>query len=52
MICPSLQFAGHFGYIALPQPVVNPMFVALVVSILQTVCVHGQRIRLSPSTST
>ena len=39
---------GHFGRILLPHPIVNPLFVGLLVSVLQTLCVHCNRLRLSP----
>lgn len=39
---------GHLGRIQLPHPVLNPLFVTLVSAVLQTVCVHCHRLRLSP----
>lgn len=39
---------GHFGRIQLPHPVVNPLFVGLVVTVMQTVCFNCHRLRLSP----
>lgn len=39
---------GHFGRIQLPHPVVNPLFVPLVAVVLQSVCMHCCRLRLSP----
>lgn len=39
---------GHFGCIRLPHPVLNPLFVSLVTTVLQTVCVRCHRLRLSP----
>lgn len=39
---------GHFGRIQLPHAVINPLFVGLLATVLQTVCVHCQRLRLSP----
>lgn len=39
---------GHFGQIRLPYPVVNPLFVSLLVTVMQTICVNCQRLRLSP----
>ena len=38
----------HFGRIPLPHAVVNPLFVGLLVSVLQSLCIHCQRLRLSP----
>ena len=45
---PARNCPGHFGRIHLPYPVINPLFVGLLVAVLQTVCVHCQRLRLSP----
>ena len=42
-VCP-----GHFGHIVLPHPVVNPLFVNLLVSVLQTLCMNCHRLRISP----
>jgi DNA-directed RNA polymerase beta' subunit len=39
---------GHMGRILLPYPVMNPLFVPLVVSVLQTLCVNCHRLRVSP----
>ena len=39
---------GHFGHIQLPFPVVNPLFVGLLVSILNVVCMNCHRLRISP----
>lgn len=39
---------GHFGCIRLPHPVLNPLFITPLVAILQTLCVHCRRLRLSP----
>lgn len=39
---------GHFGRIVLPHPVVNPLFVTLLVNVLQTVCMNCHRLRVSP----
>jgi DNA-directed RNA polymerase beta' subunit len=39
---------GHFGCIALPHPVINPLFVGLLASVLQTMCMHCRRLRISP----
>lgn len=39
---------GHFGMILLPHPVYNPMFIGLLLNVLQTLCVHCHRTRLSP----
>ena len=39
---------GHFGRIVLPHAVVNPLFVGLLVAVLQTTCFHCHRMRLSP----
>lgn len=35
--------AGHFGRIALPHPVYNPLFVGLLATVLQCVCLHCHR---------
>ena len=40
--------AGHFGSIQLPYPVFNPLFVGLLVAVLQIVCINCQRLRISP----
>jgi hypothetical protein len=39
---------GHFGRIQLPHPVINPLFVGLLTSVMQTVCINCQRLRISP----
>lgn len=39
---------GHFGRIDLPYPVINPLFVNLLVNVMQTLCVNCHRLRLSP----
>ena len=39
---------GHFGRICLPHPVVNPLFVTMLTAVLQTLCFHCHRLRLSP----
>ena len=39
---------GHFGRITLPHPVYNPMFIGLLLNVLQTLCVHCHRTRISP----
>ena len=39
---------GHFGCIRLPMPVVNPLFVGMLVGVLNTLCVACCRLRLSP----
>ena len=39
---------GHYGSMQLPYPVVNPLFVGLLVAVLQLVCVNCQRLRISP----
>ena len=39
---------GHFGHIVLPHPVTNPLFVNLLVSILQIMCMNCHRLRISP----
>lgn len=38
---------GHFGHIVLPMPVYNPMFIGTVVKLLNTLCVHCCRMRMS-----
>lgn len=47
-IRPGINCPGHFGRIVLPHPVLNPMFIPLLVAVLQTVCIHCHRLRLSP----
>ena len=39
---------GHFGCIQLPYPVLNPMFLSLLVAVLQVHCINCHRLRLSP----
>ena len=39
---------GHFGCIVLPHPVINPLFVGLLASVLQTMCLQCRRLRISP----
>ena len=38
---------GHFGYISLATPVYNPMFIAMVVKLLNILCIHCHRLRMS-----
>ena len=45
---PENNCPGHFGRIVLPHPILNPLFVGLIVSVLQTLCVNCHRLRLSP----
>lgn len=48
MIVVPRRRPGHFGRIVLPHPVINPLFVSLLVSVLQSICVNCHRLRLSP----
>lgn len=41
-VCP-----GHFGYIELATPVINPQFIKTIVSILNCVCLTCSKIRMS-----
>lgn len=39
---------GHFGRVELPHAVFNPMFLGLLVNVLQCLCVSCRRLRISP----
>lgn len=53
-LCPIYTYAGHFGFIKFPYPVLHPYFISDVVKILNRICVKckSERIRTKVSYST
>ena len=45
--CDAIECPGHFGHIALSQPVYHPGYVTNVLKVLRCICSHCGRLRLS-----
>jgi DNA-directed RNA polymerase II subunit RPB1 len=45
--CDAIECPGHFGHIALAQPVYHPGYITNVLKVLRCICSHCGRLRLN-----